>query len=96
MQCEGISGWKIHEDLLKFDEDGTLERFGHEVSNHLFCGTVLHGEVTMGNAVGDEKVAHIEVSCALWAQQFAILFKEDGDVVVLVEDSLIQIETLSM
>ena len=50
----------------------------------------------MGDAVGDEKVAHIKVSHVLWTQQSAILFEEDGTLVVLMKNGLIEIETLSM
>ena len=91
-----MSGWEIHEGLSKFDEGSTLKWFGQEIGNHFLCWAVFHDEIIMGNAVGDEKVAHIEVSCALWTQHSAILFEKDGTAVVLVKDDPIKIETLSM
>ena len=81
---------------MRFDEGSTLEGFGHEVSDHLLCGTVLHGQVTMGDVVGDEKVVHVKMFCALGTQQSAILFKKDGTLIVLMKDGLVKIETLSM
>ena len=96
MQHEVVSGWKIHEGLLELDEGSALERFGQEIGYHVLCGTVLHGQITIGNVVSDKEVAHIEMSCTLRTQQSAILFKEDGTLVVLMKDGLFKFETLSM
>ena len=81
---------------MELDEGSALERFGQEISNHLLCGTILHGQITIGDAVGDKKVVHIKMSCMFGTQQSAILFKKDGTLVVLMKDGLVKIETLSM
>ena len=39
----------------------------------------------MVDAVSNKEVAHVKMSCALGTQQSAILLKEDGTLVVLME-----------
>ena len=81
---------------MELDKGSALERFGQKIGDHLLCGTVLHGQVTMGDAASDKEVGHIKMSCMPGTQQSAILFEEDGTVVVLMKDGLVVIETLSM
>ena len=82
--------------MSKLDEGSALERFGQEIDNHLLCRTILHGQVAIGDTVGNKEIAHVKMSCMLGTQQSAILFEEDGTLIVLMEDGFIHIETLSM
>ena len=63
MKC--LSGQEIHESLSKLNEGSTLQWFGQEIGNHLLCGTVFYGQVTMGDVVDDEEVVYIKMSCVL-------------------------------
>ena len=91
-----MSGWEIHEGLLELDECSALQWFGQEIGNHLLSWAVFHDEITMGDVVGDEEVAHVKMSCVLGTQQSAVLFEEDGAMVVLMEGGFFEIKTLSM
>ena len=46
----------------------------------------------MVDVVSNKEVAYIEMSCMLGTQQSAILLKEDGTLVVLMEGGFIQIK----
>ena len=50
----------------------------------------------MVDAVCNEEVVHIEMSCALGTQQSAILLEKDGTLVILVKDHFLEIKTLCM
>ena len=63
MKC--MSGWEIHKGLSKLDEGSALWWFGQEIGDHLLSLAVLHDEIAMGNAVSNEEVSHVKMSCAL-------------------------------
>ena len=50
----------------------------------------------MVDVVHDKEVAHVQMSCALGAQQSAILLEKDGTLVILVKDCFLEIKTLHM
>ena len=53
------------EDSTKFEKECTLQGFGKEVRQHLFCGTVMNGDFVVFDMVSDKKVTDIDVTCAL-------------------------------
>ena len=81
---------------MELDKGSTLKWFGQKIVNHFLCWAVFHDEITMVDVVSNKEVAHIEMSCMLGTQQSAILFEEDGALVILMKDDFVKSETLSM
>jgi hypothetical protein len=74
---------KLVSELL---EQRTLERFSHKISNHEASGTPLHIEFFSTDWIGHKEVSNIDVLCTLATRGFAILFKENSTLVILVQD----------
>ena len=81
---------------MKLKECTALQWFGQEVGSHCFCGAILDGQITIGNAIGGKEIAHVDVMGALGTQQFTIFLKKHDDLVVLVEHHCIKLEILSL
>ena len=81
---------------MELDEGCTLQWFGQKIGDYFLCWAVFHNEINKVDVVSNKEVAHIEMSCMLGTQQSAILLKEDGTLVVLMEGGFIQIKALGM
>ena len=65
MQHEWLSCWVIEDHPLKLKEHAALQWLGEVISNHVLSWTVLEKKITTGDVVGDEQLAHVEVSGVL-------------------------------
>ena len=74
----------IQDSGTELVEEGTLQRFGEEVTNHFLSRAVFNSDFIASNSIGDEVVSNMYVSCALAARRCAILFEQDGALIVLV------------
>ena len=75
-------------------ELGSSCGFGEVVCNHIISGTELYCQIVLIHLVLHEEVPYIDVASTVRRACFAILFKEDGTPVVLVEDILLYIKHL--
>ena len=83
--------------VLKCRAKVVKQHEGWVISNTVSTsGAVFHNEITMADAVGNEEIAHVKMSCVLWTQQSAILLKKDGTLVVLMENCFIAVKLLCM
>ena len=66
------------------------------VDPHFIGGLVFYGNVALCDSVSDEEVFDANVFCALGAGHFAIYFKEDGTLVVLLNQGVGHVITLGL
>ena len=86
MILETVSpGINVHNKVSKFFKQDSLERLRKEVSDHLPCWTILHGNLLCGDAVGDEEVPDVDVPSTFATGCSSMFFKEDGALVVLID-----------
>ena len=74
---------KIHDGLAELSEFLALEGLGEMIRNHVIGWTTIDMQFFLVDAVGDEKVANIDVFCLLAAAQFGIFLEQDSSLVVL-------------
>jgi hypothetical protein len=82
-QCIGVCLSK--EDGTELQEEGTLEGFGEEVSQHVVGGTMVNVNGMTFGVISDEKIMDVDMARALTGGSVSILLHLDGTFVVLVK-----------
>jgi len=77
-----------HDLVLKLDEESTLVRFRHKISNHVARGTPLHRQFVLVDPIGDKIVSNVDVLRALAARSLAVLLQKNSTQVVLTDNVL--------
>ena len=75
-----------HDIALELDEFRPLQWLRHEISDHLVGGAVLDTDVPLGNLVGKEKIADVQMSRTFPAAALSILLQKYGALVILKQD----------
>ena len=73
------------------DERRTLERLGEEISKHYISGAILNTHLLAANIVGNKKITDVNVLGVLCAGAFAIGFKKDTTLVVLIDNVVVNV-----
>ena len=75
-------------NVAEFPEEGSLQRFGEEISEHVFCVAMSDGNVVLFEAVRDPEVSNVDVAGPLSGRVAAVLGEFDGTFGVLLEISV--------
>ena len=87
----------VKDQSPKFTEQRTLKRLRKEISNRVLGRTTaLYRCLLFLDPIGDEEVSHVDMLRSLARREFPILLQEDGALVVLVDDVLLDFVALSM
>ena len=81
-----------HDLVAKFHEQRTLERLGEEISSHLFCRSINNKKLTVVNFFFHSKETNIDMASSL--TQLTLLGEQDGGLIVLLNHSRLQLESL--
>jgi hypothetical protein len=75
-----------HDEGSELLKQFSLQGFTHVVSTHLHGGQILNIQVVLGHLITQEEVPNIQSPCPLTGTLLAIGFQNNGTLVVLVED----------
>ena len=75
-----------HDIALELDEFRPLQWLRHEISDHLIGGAVLDTDIPLGNLVGKEKIADVQMLRMFPAAALSILLQKYGALVILKQD----------
>jgi hypothetical protein len=79
----------------EFLELSTLEGLGEEIGHHVTSGTIFNTEFTILDPVGNKEVSDVDVTGAAAAGSASITFQQDGTLVVLENNVVACIVSLS-
>jgi hypothetical protein len=80
---------------LPFLEKSSLEEgFSRKICDHVSCRTPNDRCFVVANLISDEEIANIHMLCAFTARSFPVFLEENGTLVVLVNDVVIDHVTL--
>ncbi len=85
------TSFHAHQFLLHLQKQTTNQRLGHIISHHLACRTILNAQLSLLNLIRHEEITNVEGAGALAVASLAILLKQDGALVVLIEDVLVNV-----
>ena len=66
-KCGRVSLLQVHDRRTELIEKLPLQGLGVEITNHLFCGTILNREFVVIDSVGDKVKSTIEMLSSLAA-----------------------------
>jgi hypothetical protein len=93
----GLGGLSCtHQEISELREQSSLERFGHEIAYHIAGGTPLDAQFLIADTIRHKEVPDVDVLGALATRGFAIFFEENGALIILEQDILGHIVTLSL
>ena len=88
MRCALESLLGVHNEMAKLIEKLALQGFGEKVTNHLTSRTILNREFFVFDSIGDEIVPAVQMLGSFTAGLVSILFKENGTLVILIQDCI--------
>ena len=83
-----------HDETPKFVKLFALQRLGHAVCNHVFSGTMFHCQIAFLYLVCDKEIANVKRPSSLARRLLTIGLKQNGTLVVLTQDILVDFMAL--
>jgi hypothetical protein len=93
---KGLDNVVSHDEGSELLKQFSLEGFTHVIPPHICSGQVLDIQVVLGHLIGQKEIPDDQSPCPLAGTLLSIGFQEDGTLVVLVEDVVLDEVPLSL
>ena len=84
----------IKNTIMELVEECSLKRLGAIIPKHLGRGTIFKFDFPTVYPIGHKVISNINVSCAFTTGCSAVLLKEDSTIIILINDTIIDVVSL--